>query len=428
MLLVSRSLQGLVVGIFALLLSGLLVPAARAQGPDTIGLKELEEEPLKKENRELIYKLIKGDIAGDPSSADQLRALEVQARFLLFRFHYDDFHDPMNPQKNIARLIRDFETDLSSLTRAPAKTSALWPIYTKAMISQGKLALTSRLLIARINVARCLAQLAALEQGDLADFYTEILSQPAWPEGQPDAVRYYMLRGLADLLNSEKGYQAVKKESLDKAARAVLSIVERSAKFLPGTSPAEIEGFRVLRREAVRALAATRLPTLSDKSHPALVLMKVMGGEGVTPPTKMDENIEGAIGLARALPDLDKDYCPDYAAQQVGNFIGTLRQFALAVEGGNKSAKLPCKVYAARLQEALEGLDTNSGKQDKGVKEYVTAVSKSAYPVLKLLQTDNPSEKQVSSLATTLEKVVAAGGPNKQLFKSLPDSILKGGN
>src|SRR5688572_8196112 len=112
MMRLPRALQGLVVGVLALLLLGLVVPV-RAQGPADIGLKELEDEVGKKENRDLIPKLLRGDVAADPGNPEHQRALDVQARYLLFRFHYDDFHDPMNKddRKTIARLVRDFEQD-----------------------------------------------------------------------------------------------------------------------------------------------------------------------------------------------------------------------------------------------------------------------------------------------------------------------------
>jgi hypothetical protein len=419
---VSRALQGLVVGVLGLLLLGLVVPDARAQGPESIGLDEIEKETFKAEYRALIPKLIKGDVVADPNNAEHQKAIDLQARYLLFRFHYDDFHDPMSKTgKTIDRLYRDFELDLSQLSKYGAKLKdTTWPMYTRSMINYGKLVLQSPATkpITRINVARCMARLPELEQPELIDFYTEMLTDPA----QSDAVKYYMLRGLGDLLANEKASPNIKPSYREKAASALLTMAQSSRKFLPSTSPAEIEGFRVLRREAIRALGATRLPSVPNKGRPALELLKVMEGEGLNPEAKMDERIEAAIGLGRLLPDLDKDYCPDFAAQQIGGFVDTFKSFALDANGGNKVAKLPCKIYAARLQESLEALDAASGKQPQPVKDYVTSVSKTAYPVLGLLQKDSPSGNQVNTFAAALAKVVEKGGPNKQLFKGLPES------
>lgn len=416
----SRAVQGLVLGVFGLLLVGLIVPARAQEGPDKYTTKDLEDEVTKKENRDLISKLLRGEVPGDPGNPEHVKALEAEARYVLFRFHDIEYHDQAvkDDRKTIARLIRDFESDFNSLVKTPARTAAVWPIYTRAMTTQGKAALQSRFAIARINVARCLARLAELEQPDLAEFYAGVL----FDETQLDAVKYYALRGLTDLLGNEKVQAAMKKETLDKAARATMVVAQRSAKFLPGTPDTEIEGFRVLRREALRALAAARLPSLSDKSQPAALLAKTLAGTGVNPKVKMDERVEAAIGLGKMRPDADPDYAPDYAAGQVGTFVSEFRTFALDRDGGNKIAKLPCKVYAARLQDALDRLDKACEKQPKAVKEYVTAVSKAAYPVLGLLQKDNPSVPQVDNFARELDRTVGTGGPNKQLFKGRPRS------
>ncbi len=418
----ARALQGLSVGLVGLLLLGLLVPA-QAQGPDVIGLDELEKQVGKRENRDLIPKLLRGDVAADPSNPTHVEALNVEARSNLFRFDYDVYYDPNKSGKNIERLYRDFDTNLTLLTRTPARTKATWPLYTQALITQGKFVLQSRRNIARINAARCLARLPELQQPELFDLYLGQLQD----DSQIDAVKYYMLRGLTDLLAIEKEEPLLKKEAVEKAARWLTEFVQKQAQFPAGTSQQEIRGYQVMRREAIRALGNTRLPSLDAKTQPALVALKIMAGQGVEPAPLMDERIEAAIALARMKPEADKNFCPDYAVQQISAFLTrTFASFALA---DNRQARLPCKIYAARLQEALASLATRSANNpDKAAAEYVARVVKSAEPLLKLLQQDSPSGNQVTQRAADLEKAVGAGGPNKQLFRGQADSALQGGN
>ena len=58
----------------------------------------------------------------------------------------------------------------------------------------------------------------------------------------------------------------------------------RNQPFPPGTPDDEIDGFRYVRREAVKALAQCRYPTLStlpDKPHPTWVLLKIAARDGM---------------------------------------------------------------------------------------------------------------------------------------------------
>lgn len=420
---ISRALQGLSVGLFGLLLLGLL-PTLRAQGPETIGLRELDSEVSKKETRDLVLKLLRGDIAADPANPAHKDAMDVHARDILFRYHYDDYHDPMTRTgKTIEKLNRDFENDLSSLSRNPAKAQSTYPIYTKSMIDQGKLVLQSNKNIARVGAARCLGRLAELEQPFLVDFYTGVLRE----EGQIDAVKYFMVRGLGDLLalSNVKDPTFLQKADREKAAKALAEFIRRPPTFPPGVSEQEVRGFRILRREAVRALGNARVPTLADKTRPGLELLRVLGNEGMIPPAQFDEQIEAAIALGQMNPTADKDFNPDYAAQQIGRFVIPFTAFTL---NDNKTYRLPCKVYSARLLESLELLTLRCQDLPMPVKDYVGAVTKAANPVLRALREDNPNATLINRFVSELEKILDAGAPNKSLYKDLPDSVLKGGN
>src|SRR5262249_53225855 len=119
----------------------------------------------------------------------------------------------------------------------------------------------------------------------------------------------------------------------------------------------EVEGFRVLRREAVKALAQYRAPSIKDQARPALVLLKVVARDGFQPEPRMDERVEAAIGVARMKPDIDQTYQREYAAQQLGLFVV---DFAYRYNTRDRAEMKPWAVQAARLSDALEVMKAES--------------------------------------------------------------------
>src|SRR5204862_5746738 len=111
------------------------------------------------------------------------------------------------------------------------------------------------------------------------------------------------------------------KERQEKVAQAVLEFLNRRPGGLHANSPPEeVDGYRLLRREALRALAQTHAPALGEKYRPALSLVRFVGNDArVAPPPRLDERLEAAIGLARMRPA--KEYQPDYAAYEIGRFV-----------------------------------------------------------------------------------------------------------
>ena len=85
---------------------------------------------------------------------------------------------------------------------------------------------------------------------------------------------------------------------------------DRNKDFPPGTPPAQIDGFRLVRREAIAALAQGRFPTLADKSRPAWVLLKIVADDGITAEPRLDERVEAAIGVATPDPIWTKTINP----------------------------------------------------------------------------------------------------------------------
>ena len=118
-----------------------------------------------------------------------------------------------------------------------------------------------------------LHRLAGTNQADLADAFAATIKDPT----QLDAARMWAFRGLQQLLALPQATPpALPRDKEEAALGEVLKFLQARNQpdlFPPGTPDDEIDGFRYVRREAIKALAQCPFPTLStlpDKPHPAL--------------------------------------------------------------------------------------------------------------------------------------------------------------
>src|SRR5262245_22972342 len=108
----------------------------------------------------------------------------------------------------------------------------------------------------------------------------------------------------------------------------------------------EKEGFRVVQREAVRALAMNHRPATTDDKggiveSPALTLLRVARVDGVAPEPRLDARVDAAAGVARMSPKTFEAYQSDYAAHQLGWFVADFAQ-------ATNNEKGPWKAEAAK--------------------------------------------------------------------------------
>jgi hypothetical protein len=74
-------------------LAFLLVPVSvLLSGPTTEGLVELKKE--RSEQLVLVRQLLNGETTGNPSSAEHAKALDFEARWILYRIYNEEFHKP----------------------------------------------------------------------------------------------------------------------------------------------------------------------------------------------------------------------------------------------------------------------------------------------------------------------------------------------
>jgi hypothetical protein len=427
---------------FALLLLSiaLLTPAsARPQAGDdilpTTGMTALENEGREKSNREA-SKVLKGDIAFDPKKEEQRKGLDYQARWATYRFTWPEYQTGSpDPQKNLDNLHRSFDGDLNQLSRNP-KAREVAPFYCKQVILHAlEVVKETRKPIAQINGARVLARLPAQEKGDSLETVVARLIPPE--SGQPpvgdnladalieaaghrnDGVKYYAFKGISDLLHvaAQSKDPVLGKDKLAALVEALTRFISRKVEFPSTASVEEREGYRVVRREAIRALAQVRQPALSAALKPAWTLLQVVANQGLTPEARSDERIEAAIGLGRMKPDADKDFQADYAMYHIALLW---EEVARGIVNGKEHLRA-WKPIAAQTTDALAELKASSG--DK----YVADVFEALYKIILQRLEDKGADAKISDADFRALRDKLVPPPSKSLFKRDDKATLKTG-
>lgn len=351
--------------------------------------------------------------------------LDSAAQYYAYRLTWTE---EQNKTGGMSRLCNDLDfmlQDFQKSARAGVKNDSVLKEFCKQLVVRLKEVMGNPRVIARVNGARCLALVAENGYEDVADVLVELLQDPK----QSDGVKYYALVGLKDLFKYAHQLEPVLMKNRTRevnATQAALAMVERKGPAT--TSKEEIDGFRVLRREAVRALALTRYPALVEGktkekkviARPALTLLRVMAEpKRFTPEPRIDEQVEAAIGLARMQTKLSPEYQPDYAAEHLARFVA---RFAQRQQAEGKKMTEPWKIDASRLSESLEvmKLEATKNAKDKEAAKYVTEVFNRARPVL-----DNIEKGQTANPTNLSDWLVRNPSPSKTLFRGAPDTAIK---
>lgn len=392
-------------GIIVALLAGLGYVPASAQGPENDALDQIERES--DDHRTLLRDLLTGKVKANPMDPKHVAALDNEAKMVTYRFYYPEYHHPADSTKGRTKSIEYLfglfvdDVDLILAIKDEATRNAIAQMFTEKVAFRAGEVLISSKNIARINAARVLATLARLRQPLLVT----TLIPPIEDNDQIEAVKYWVFRALSNLMNPRLGPVTLTKEQRAQAAKALVAFIDREVPFLPTVPRAEVEGYHILRREAIRALAATGVPS-TDKDKPAMLLLRIASGQKFAPELRFDEQIEGAIGLARVNPALDPDYNAEYAAMHMAYFLDRFAGFCLT---DNRTQRFPCKIYAAKLIEALQAMDAASKNA------YVTDIVKTAVPIL--TRAEQATLRPADS-APLVDKARNAPPTANQLFKS----------
>jgi hypothetical protein len=350
------------------------------------------------------------------SPKENAEAVDVLAQWHTFRVTWNDVQ---SAQGAMTRVINELDVFLDDANKN--KATALLEAFTSRAVEHLKLVLQNDRPIARVNGARILARLAKAGMEETADLLAETVADPR----QYDAVKYDAFRGLRDLFaqaNQPNPSIFQSKVGKEREARCLEALVTAAGRKVPGADglpSEEREGIRVVRREALHALAMNRRPgTIDDKGalalRPALVLLQAARADGFVPEPRLDEKVEAAIGVARQSPKLLDGYQADYAAYQLGWFTA---DFARAT---NTTAKEPWKTCASRLIEAFEGMKTETAQLKEG--KYVGEVLDQCLRVLASIEKTGKGDPR--DLASWLSDKQPA---TTSLFKGVADSAIKEG-
>ena len=222
-------------------------------------------------------------------------------------------------------------------------------------------------VIAQVNASMVLAEFAGkTDEAGIVDLLVQLIEKPPAArstEGKPNrGVTLYAFRAIKNLLARPK--RPFKDAAVAKLAEGLIKFIETPPPGNAATDTAVAEGFKLLRRDAVRALSYVGKPSFAQgKIRPAFTLFKVMTGMGVAPTSRLayrlDERVAATWGLmTQQLNPADK-YDADYGTYFMGATIYELARWH-DIEKQETQKRYPYKIFALRLSKALKTLQANA--------------------------------------------------------------------
>ncbi len=185
-------------------------------------------------------------------------------------------------------------------------------------------------ILLRVNAARQVSILGRTGQDVVARTAIDIIKNPI----EHDGVKLYAIEALGHVFAvphpEKEGESNFADKNLEvEAVKTLIDFIAREVKIEPSASQEEIDAYRYLRREAVRALGQVRKPIFRDRdnnqvlANPAIWLLRVANGDQrLKPPPGLSERAE-ALSAYLFLKG-DKFQNMDYAAGFVATAIRDL--------------------------------------------------------------------------------------------------------
>jgi hypothetical protein len=336
---------------------------------DQLGNKQTVEAPYQKLQPN-INQYVAGQIQPTgPNDMEAKTSATVAAKWFVYPMTWKVARE--NNRELLPDIVRQFDRFMAMATRRDfaARNKAFMELFNQQMISTFKELLARDFKadqVSQVNGCVLLPILARYGDDAFGNYLVELLK-----DGKlHDALKVHALKGLRAFFVARPPVLDVDDQRVREgdAARvaAVLAFVTRAA---PKT-PEEVEAYRFIRREAIKALAQSRIPAEAIdkngvKTPVALGLMKVLAAEknGISPPPSLTEKAEAAIGLCRMNTKLDK-YQPEAAVCLVGKFLtefaAKYREDAPNLKGTEVPPLIPWRFYASRLEEGLQEMNRNA--------------------------------------------------------------------
>ena len=341
---------------------------------------EVTFETKIRKSQALRNQLRKGELVANPKDKEHVEAVEDTARGIVYPLYWKTTNKPEISKVNL--VVEDFAARLVELNRYRPNANPFIQMTCKEVIdcSVEIIKRPESKPIAGINAARLMSlivqrrapggvviaeklwveetrpRLADGNAEQLAEACLSLLAEPKLTDGH----RYYFYRCLSSLLSLPQSPPLLKPETVDKILQKATEQIEKKAVFPKATPRQEVEGYKMLRQQAVVVLAAGRKPVAGDKLRPILLLARVAAADtDLVPAPRLPERVEAAIGLARMgsasakLPDVQMDYA---ASALVAAVIEFGKQANPNISAPATTRLQPWKVEAARLNEALDEL------------------------------------------------------------------------
>ncbi|MSR31967.1 MAG: hypothetical protein EXR99_10725 [Gemmataceae bacterium] len=402
------------------------------------GFAELTKE--RTANSPLFNKILRGETPFDAKNEEHNKAVDSFARFFAYRVTQEEIQKEPGKMDAAFKEVESLLRQLRSMPVVPAPTVAGMPTSIPNPVATNfisRLHIRCREVypnlktIARVNAVRMQSllptELATCDQmgkktlpGQFMDSFLTVF------EKAPDeGMKLYALKGMAATYQALRPLAVEKKAAnrvfLDPALEAKIQetlcqFVESKPQYAENAPEEEKEGFRILRREAIRALAQTRLPMTGAKAKTAFVLARFANGKDIAPEQRFDEKVEAAIGLLNMRPveNDPNDFNLDCAIQHFGHFLVDYFQRYNSRNDQEADKIFPWRYQAARINDALNSLRAEV-KSD-----YLNGM----YPliVVGLNSLETGKEGKVENLGGYLrEKPLAS----QLLFKKIPGTEVK---
>jgi hypothetical protein len=316
--------------------------------------------------------LLRGD--KELTKAD-LPLLELGAKYYVYRVTL------LTLQKKpgeLSAVVEDFDSKMKEAKASP-KSQAFLKAFAPELVKCFREVLAMDLKqyqVPVVNAGLMLESLGRTGQAAAGDFLASQVK-----EGKHDIIKYYALKGLRQYFQSRPpinlSENSEDKERLEEVARIqpVIDFVLRSSPLPNNASGEQVAAYLFIRREGIKALAATRthgIPVLKPKdavrAPVAYALERVLaeGNAGLSPPASPSEKLEAAIGLCQMQVKIVPRYQPGLMLDLLGRYLLDFSDLYRAdhpefTRPGKekKTPLLPWKAAAARLKEALKDLETN---------------------------------------------------------------------
>jgi hypothetical protein len=411
---------------FGLLL--LAAPVARGQGQRATD-ERLNATKLDDGDRRTLQNLA----AGREECTDAHKALlDKAAKWFIYRLTYKENQYKSSPEAagdTMANLVKDVSQYIVAAT--PQKSlnenqKKFMKAFADALVIHIKKVLINPVPIARVNAAIVLSRLGDTGVEEVAAHMCDVLEGKGLAEGTTydDTVKLYALIGLKNLFKAQ-ALKDGKFESKDLERRCIQDVVTFLARkpAYGSSAPAEeIEAFRYIRREAIRALGWLQVPiAVKDaivEKMPAVELARIIVNPNIlTPAASLSEQVEAGISLCKLKNGRAPERYPyqqDYAAFFVAQLVVKFGTQANA-ELNNAGSTTDWKYSAYRLNEAL----TEMEKDSKGRSDYIKEMVGRASRIAKSIQ-----EGKGESLAPLSDFLEQKKPPAMQMFKGNVDQAL----